>query len=152
MVISRLKSWLQKLSAATLFLFFLSWGSSSEIKDELSFVLEANLLSGEKKGEDADSDFQETSEIRLVGIVFIRLYQRFISSQDMPVCNFTPSCSQFALKAIQRYGIIKGVLMASDRLQRCNGFTRMSRYYSLDPMTGKAIDPVENYCFKREVK
>ena len=74
----------------------------------------------------------------------IRFYQLFISSQDMPVCNFVPSCSQFSAEAIERLGILRGILLTSDRLQRCNGMSR-SRY-QMDYVSGKLIDPIQIYC------
>jgi len=79
-----------------------------------------------------------TSEAKLVLTGLIRLYRRFISSQDVPSCNFTLSCSHFAEEAISKYGPIHGVLMAADRLMRCYGLGR--RYYPTDPETGLAVD------------
>ncbi|NIA29052.1 MAG: membrane protein insertion efficiency factor YidD [Actinobacteria bacterium] len=71
----------------------------------------------------------------------IRFYQLFISSQDIPVCNFTPSCSKFGMAAIKKYGVFYGGLMTFDRLQRCNGLGR--KYYPIHPVTDKSYDPIE---------
>jgi len=73
----------------------------------------------------------------------IRFYQLFISTQDIPVCNFTPSCSQFGIDALREFGIIRGILLTSDRLQRCNGTS--ASYYKLDYGSGKFVDPVQIY-------
>jgi len=83
----------------------------------------------------------------LLAALLIRFYQRFISPQDLDVCNFTPSCSSFALQAITRYGLMKGALLAADRLLRCHSLTYRYRpeYYARDERTGKLIDPVERY-------
>ena len=83
----------------------------------------------------------------LLAALLIRFYQRFISTQDLDVCNFVPSCSNFALQALIRYGLIKGALLASDRLLRCHGLTYRywPEYYDRDEKTGKLIDPVERY-------
>jgi putative component of membrane protein insertase Oxa1/YidC/SpoIIIJ protein YidD len=70
----------------------------------------------------------------------IRLYQLVLSSQDAPSCPFSPSCSHFGQEAIRRFGF-QGLLMTSDRLQRCNG-SSLDRYV-LDPRTGKRLDPVD---------
>lgn len=76
-------------------------------------------------------------------IVMIRIYQLFISTQDIPVCNFTPSCSQFGIEAIKKFGIVRGILLTSDRLQRCNGMS--TSHYQIDHVTGKLIDSVNLY-------
>lgn len=83
----------------------------------------------------------------LLAVFLIRLYQRFISTQDVDACNFIPSCSNFALCAITRYGLIKGSLLAADRLLRCHELTYRywPEYYLRDDRTGKLIDPVERY-------
>jgi len=75
------------------------------------------------------------------GLVWIRIYQIGISSQDLPACVFHPSCSRFAMQAIQKYGIVKGILLSSDRLLRCNPFAY--QYYPFDGE--KFSDPVEKY-------
>lgn len=51
----------------------------------------------------------------------IRLYQR--SSRWMPpTCRFTPSCSNYTLQAIEKYGLVKGSWMGAKRIARCNPF------------------------------
>jgi putative component of membrane protein insertase Oxa1/YidC/SpoIIIJ protein YidD len=76
----------------------------------------------------------------------IRVYQDYISSRQGDVCNFIPSCSQFAYKAIEKNGIL-GILMAFDRLERCNyaSWNYAGRYYSVRYVEGrgyKLYDPV----------
>ena len=78
-------------------------------------------------------------------MVWIRIYQKGISSQDLPSCVFHPSCSRFAFGCIERYGVLKGVLLAADRLLRCNPFVR--KHYEFDGE--KYVDPVERYDFVR---
>jgi len=48
------------------------------------------------------------------------LYRSTISKTRGPVCNFEPSCSHYAQEAVQRYGLVRGIIMAGDRLERCN--------------------------------
>ena len=50
----------------------------------------------------------------------IRFYQRFISPLTPPSCIYTPSCSQYALEAIAKYGALKGSWMAARRILRCH--------------------------------
>jgi hypothetical protein len=54
----------------------------------------------------------------LIGL--IRCYQRLISPGLPPSCRFAPSCSQYALEAVQRYGAVKGVWLSARRLTRCH--------------------------------
>lgn len=52
----------------------------------------------------------------------IRGYQRLISPVLPPSCRFHPSCSQYALEAVTRYGALKGSWLATRRLARCHPF------------------------------
>jgi len=139
---------LRKCEIPFLFFILIYSYSFAGIRDEILFIEEVNSSTKQEEGVENQSDFEEASEIKLLFLGAIKFYQTFISSQDMPVCNFTPSCSHFGLEAIKKCGILKGLLMTSDRLQRCNGFTR--NLYKIDVKTGKAIDPVESYIFKKE--
>ena len=80
----------------------------------------------------------------------IYYYQRFVSSQDMQVCNFTPSCSHFGQQVIQRYGIFKGCLLIGDRLFRCNPLAY--QHHAIHPRTGLCDDPIINYDFSNYTK
>jgi putative membrane protein insertion efficiency factor len=82
---------------------------------------------------------QSTSELEMAAALLLRCYQVFLSSQDGPRCQFTPSCSEYARIVIRRHGLLAGLLMASDRYQRCNGLEK--ERYPLDPRTGKRLDP-----------
>ena len=65
----------------------------------------------------------------LVGL--IRLYQRWISPLLGPRCRYWPSCSEYAAQAVQRHGILRGVVLAAWRVLRCN------------PWSHSGVDPVE---------
>ena len=52
----------------------------------------------------------------------IRFYQRAISPYFPPCCRYTPTCSQYALEAIRKYGPFKGGYLALRRILRCNPF------------------------------
>ncbi len=55
------------------------------------------------------------------GVAFlIRGYQRFISPMLPPSCRFAPSCSQYALEAVQRHGALRGGWLAIRRIARCH--------------------------------
>lgn len=60
--------------------------------------------------------------MKYIFIYLIRFYQKFISPMKPKSCRFYPTCSQYAIDAIIKYGILKGGLMASWRILRCNPF------------------------------
>ena len=53
----------------------------------------------------------------------IRFYRRFISPGLPPRCKYHPSCSAYAVQAVERYGILRGLVLAGWRLLRCNPFS-----------------------------
>lgn len=53
----------------------------------------------------------------------IRFYRRFISPLFPAVCRYRPSCSQYALTAIERFGIFRGTWLGTLRILRCNPFS-----------------------------
>ena len=57
---------------------------------------------------------------RAVLIGLVRSYQRFISPALPPACRFTPSCSAYAVTALERYGAVQGSWLALRRLARCH--------------------------------
>lgn len=59
---------------------------------------------------------------RLAGWYLIRGYQRFVSPLLPARCRFYPSCSQYALEAVGRHGLIRGSWLAARRLLRCHPF------------------------------
>ena len=54
----------------------------------------------------------------------IRFYRRALSPLKPPVCKFHPTCSAYALEAIERYGAARGGWLAAKRLLRCQPFSR----------------------------
>ena len=68
-------------------------------------------------------------------------YKEILSSQDIDVCVFTPSCSVYAIESIKRKGAVAGFFTAIDRLTRCN--PGRNKNMPVDPVTGKFYDPVE---------
>jgi putative membrane protein insertion efficiency factor len=52
----------------------------------------------------------------------IRFYRKRISPGRPPCCRFVPTCSQYALEAVEKYGALKGGWLALRRLLRCNPF------------------------------
>jgi uncharacterized protein len=60
--------------------------------------------------------------MRRVAIALIRFYQTAISPWTPPSCIYTPTCSQYGLEAITRYGTLRGGWMTVKRILRCHPF------------------------------
>ncbi len=54
----------------------------------------------------------------------IRFYRRALSPLKPPVCRFEPTCSAYAIEAIERYGSLRGSWMALRRILRCQPFCK----------------------------
>ena len=57
-----------------------------------------------------------------VFLALIQFYRKAISPHFPPSCRFSPTCSQYALQAIRKYGALKGGFMALKRVLKCNPF------------------------------
>ena len=55
-------------------------------------------------------------------IALIKFYRVAISPYRPPCCNYIPTCSQYALEALEKYGALKGGWLAFRRILRCNPF------------------------------
>ena len=55
-------------------------------------------------------------------LAIVRFYRKFISPYTPPSCRFIPTCSEYALISIERYGAWKGGLLALKRICRCHPF------------------------------
>lgn len=60
--------------------------------------------------------------MKKIFLTLIRFYQRHISPAMMPHCRFSPTCSEYACQAIEKYGALKGAWLAFKRILRCNPF------------------------------
>jgi len=57
-------------------------------------------------------------------IRLVRFYQKGISPLKPPCCKYIPTCSQYAVEALERFGALKGTALAIWRILRCNPFSR----------------------------
>lgn len=58
--------------------------------------------------------------MKYIIISLIKLYKRFISPLTPPKCKYYPTCSTYALTAVERFGAIRGTALAVWRILRCN--------------------------------
>ncbi len=55
-----------------------------------------------------------------IGLILI--YQKYISPIKGPTCRFYPSCSQYSLEALEKYGVFKGIYLSILRILKCHPF------------------------------
>ena len=61
---------------------------------------------------------------RTIVVGMLRLYKSFISPLLPPACRFYPSCSEYAMQAVEMRGVLRGGALALWRLARCQPFTK----------------------------
>lgn len=66
-------------------------------------------------------------------IACVRFYRRRISPAFPPCCRFIPTCSEYALQALEKYGAAKGLWLAVKRISKCHPFHRGEHDY-YDPV------------------
>ena len=62
--------------------------------------------------------------MKKVLIAFVKFYQKVISPLSNPCCRYIPTCSQYAVEALEKYGAAKGSWLALKRLSKCHPFHR----------------------------
>ena len=62
--------------------------------------------------------------MKKVLMALVRFYRRYISPMRQPCCRFVPTCSQYALEALEKYGALKGGWLALKRILRCHPFCK----------------------------
>lgn len=76
---------------------------------------------------------RRASELARAAVVApIKIYQKTVSRALAPRCRYHPSCSEYAVQAIEKFGILRGLVLAGWRLVRCN------------PLSNGGFDPVED--------
>lgn len=58
--------------------------------------------------------------LKKIIIALIKVYQKYISNLFGAKCRFYPTCSTYAIQAIDKYGIIKGIILAMKRIAKCH--------------------------------
>ena len=63
-----------------------------------------------------------TNKSKRIVLGMLRFYQSVISPTLPPSCRFQPTCSEYMIQAVQKYGVLRGVFMGLRRLLRCHPF------------------------------
>lgn len=58
--------------------------------------------------------------MKSLALGLLRVYKRWISPAFPPSCRYVPTCSEYAMEAVERYGVVRGGAMAAWRLLRCH--------------------------------
>lgn len=59
-----------------------------------------------------------------VALIVLRGYKAMVSPWLPPSCRYVPTCSEYAMEAVERFGVIRGTLMAARRVLRCHPFVK----------------------------
>lgn len=59
---------------------------------------------------------------KVLALGCITIYRRFISPLFPPTCRYVPTCSEYAIIAVERFGFVKGCWLALKRISRCHPF------------------------------
>jgi uncharacterized protein len=68
--------------------------------------------------------------MKSLALELLRVYKRWISPAFPPACRYVPTCSEYAMEAVERYGALRGGMMAAWRVLRCH------------PLAKGGLDPV----------
>jgi uncharacterized protein len=77
-----------------------------------------------------------TDAAKFVALKILRAYKWAISPLFLPACRYVPTCSEYAMEAVERYGALRGGFMAVARLLRCHPFARGG----YDPVVKAGVD------------
>ena len=70
--------------------------------------------------------------VKHILIALVKFYRKYISPLTPPTCRYVPTCSQYALEALEKYGAVKGGWLAVKRICRCHPFHKGHDFY--DPV------------------
>jgi len=80
--------------------------------------------------------------MKYIAIKIIQIYQIGVSPLLPPSCRFEPTCSQYTLEALEKYGFLKGVFWGIKRLARCHPFSKHNHGYDPVPVL---VEKPKNY-------
>ena len=108
------------------------WGLSDRLPERHDFVIVArseigDLIEREGSGGVAKSLEEALARgafhVKRIVLAPIAAYQRWISPSRPRRCRYEPTCSAYAIESVERFGVVRGLLLAAWRLLRCNPFS-----------------------------
>jgi hypothetical protein len=133
-----------KRSITIILFLLLSLNTFCQIDEDIIRFGELNAIEKEDDKYAYARTYQ--NEIEFIFTRLFLLYKSFISSQDASSCTFTPSCSEYAMMAISKQGIVIGTINFFDRFSRCNGLSPEN--YVPDPEKRVFIDPPRDFKYE----
>lgn len=129
-----------------IFLLYSFYNLISQIDSSTTqFILNKQVASLKETNVSIQKNYDIRSNKSIIKPLFI-IYKAIFSEQFAATCAFNPSCSVFAIKSIQSKGLIKGFLLALDRLTRCTGYAhRENSYLHHDHSTDLINDTPDMY-------
>jgi putative membrane protein insertion efficiency factor len=82
---------------------------------------------------------------KLLTMQLLRAYKWAISPLFPAACRYIPTCSEYALEAVERYGALHGILLAIMRICRCHPFARGGYDPVVDNRLSSPIDPEDRH-------
>jgi putative membrane protein insertion efficiency factor len=126
---------------ALMVLFFISVPFSVYSKSTPKFERLVKLNKPDSRSNNYKSYLKKSSnELQASAAILFLGYKSFFSSQDMNSCNFTPSCSVYAIESLQHNNPFKAYLKIFDRLSRCHPLSTKGEY-QYNFQTQKLYDP-----------
>jgi putative membrane protein insertion efficiency factor len=116
-------------------------GQKHGIADPSSLIIKLEKPNPREHVKHGDSLYSNEYKMMLFGMFIF--YKKFISSQDANSCSFTPSCSVYAVEAIEKQGLIMGWINFFDRFARCNGLSPGD--YPIEENKKLLVDPVKDH-------
>lgn len=80
--------------------------------------------------------------MKRVLMLLLGYYKRWVSPALPPSCRYTPTCSEYAMEAVERHGALRGGLMAAWRLLRCHPFAKGG----YDPVASSTLSVARQNC------
>ncbi len=74
-----------------------------------------------------------------VVLVMLRGYKWAISPMFLPACRYVPTCSEYAMEAVERFGALRGGVMAAGRVMRCHPLARGGHDPVVEPGAGAVV-------------
>ena len=97
-----------------------------------------------KKSASLHSETEQTkSTVKIFINNLYKIWSKYITPYDGPKCSFYPTCSTYAIQAINKHGIIRGEIVASDRITRCNWGAADKYKIKRFGETNRIYDPVK---------